>query len=143
MKITAILSDSFLAGKTSTKFATDWVHLSSPEKAVIAQFMVDVGEGKSLVGKNKPSWVDDNHEKIPGTDGYEQESYWHYHCGPGWNTYTFKGYTVDLAFNPNGKASQECIHYFKKSISEIVIVGYSRVHIPFLVSDWGPNPFFD
>ncbi|WP_210506806.1 hypothetical protein [Pantoea ananatis] len=142
MKIKATLSDEFNPGFLDKQFSTDWIHLTPDEKKVIAQFAVDLGEGKALKGKNKPSWVDDNFEKISGSDGYEQENYWHYHCGPTWYESTFKGMTVDLKFNPNGMASDQCIHYIKNSDDKITIVGYSRQHIPFLPSDWGDNPFF-
>ena len=103
--------------------------------------MEDVANGRSLVGKNKPSWVDDNHEKIPGTDNYEQQNYWHYHCGPTWYPNTFKNHTVNLKFNPSGKHSNECIHYAKDG-DKIIVVGYSREHIPFLPSDYNDNPLF-
>lgn len=142
MKITATLSDEFLLGEYETNFATDWPFLNPKEQKVIAEFIYAVGNSEPLKGKNKPSWVDDNYEKITGTDGYEEGCYWHYHCGPGWRPSTFKGLTIDLKFNPNGMHSDECIHYIKHNESSITIVGYSRKHIPYLLSDYGNSPFF-
>ncbi|MCP1438021.1 hypothetical protein J3D56_001457 [Erwinia persicina] len=142
MKIQATLSDEFNPGSLDEPFSTDWIYLTPDEQRTIARFAIDIGEGRALKGKNKPSWVNDNYEKIAGSDGYEEQNYWHYHCGPTWYEETFKGLTVDLRFNPNGMASDECIHYIKKSDTQITIIGYSRRHIPFLASDWGENPFF-
>ncbi|ENV9332119.1 hypothetical protein ACV822_004638 [Klebsiella aerogenes] len=143
MKITATLSDAFLDGEYDTEFAADWGYLTSQEQAVIAEFMHNIGNGYALRGKNKPSWVYDDYETIPGTSGYEAENYWHYHCGPTWNNAPFKSQTIDLKFNPGGMQSNECIHYAKVSSTEIVIVGYSRNHIPFLKSEDTLNPFFN
>lgn len=142
MKITATLSDSFLLGQYDTEFATDWPFLDADEQQTIAQFMHDVGNDFALRGKNKPSWVNDDHEKIPGTDDYERQKYWHYHCGPSWYQSTFRGQTLNLKFNPNGMHSLECIHYVRESDDRITIVGYSKNHIPFLTSDDPRNPFF-
>lgn len=140
--ITATLSGFFREGANNSDFCTDWPFLSESEQKKIAQFVVDLGEGKSLIGKNKPSHVDDNYDKIEGADGYEENGYWHYHSGLSWFPHTFKCYTVRLAFNPGGKASRECIHYYKKGADEIVIVGYSKNHIPFMLADDPLNPFF-
>ncbi|WP_225371497.1 hypothetical protein [Klebsiella pneumoniae] len=142
MKITATFSDAFLEGDYDTEFATDWKFLTPEEQAVIAEFMHDVGNGYALRGKNKPSWVYDDYGTIPGTNGYMAENYWHYHCGPTWNSAPFKSQTIDLKFNPGGMQSGECIHYAKISSDSIVIVGYSRKHIPFLKSEDSNNPFF-
>lgn len=141
--ITAILSGFFRDGGNNTDFCTDWPFLSVEERKKIAGFVKDLGEGTPVVGKNKPSHVNDNFDKIYGTDGYEQNNYWHYHCGESWLKHTYKAHTVRLKFNPNGQASCECIHYYKESEDKIVIVGYSRNHIPFLLSDIDKNPFFD
>ncbi|SLK13589.1 hypothetical protein SAMN03159434_1105 [Enterobacter sp. NFR05] len=141
MKFITRISNSFLTGTSNIPFATDGPNLTDQELKVIQDFLEDVANGRSLVGKNKPSWVDDNYDKIPGSDNYEQENYWHYHCGPTWYPNTFKNHTVDLKFNPGGKHSNECIHYAKDG-DEIVIVGYSRDHIPFLSSDYNDNPLF-
>ena len=142
MKFSVRISDGFIQGTSNIPFAIDGQHLTDNELEIIQKFLEDVINGRSLVGKNKPSWVDDNYDKIPGSDNYEQENYWHYHCGPSWKDYTFKNHTVDLNFNPSGKHSKECIHYSKFD-DEIVIVGFSRDHIPFLSSDNGNNPLFE
>ncbi|WP_225182172.1 hypothetical protein [Pectobacterium aroidearum] len=142
MKITATFSHLFLQGDGNTPFAVDGPFLTEEERLTIAEFMKDLGEGKPLRGKNKPSWVNDDHEDIPGSEAYKDLNYWHYHCGTTWNEATFKGMTIDLKFNPNGMHSNECIHYIKESDSKITIVGYSREHVPFLSPNDKRNPFF-
>ncbi|AUO58626.1 TPA: hypothetical protein IF963_001152 [Escherichia coli] len=142
MKFNIRISNSFLHGESNTPFAVDGPFLTDDEIKIIQRFLEDVANGRALVGKNKPSWVDDNHDKIPGSDNYEQENYWHYHCGPTWYPNTFKNYTINLNFNPGGMHSNECIHYAKND-NEIVIVGFSREHIPFLSSDGNNNPLFN
>ncbi|MEN3751666.1 hypothetical protein ABC733_00085 [Mangrovibacter sp. SLW1] len=131
MKIIATLADSFMNGSSDDLFATDWPFLTVTERRNIAEFMVYLGRDYALKGKNKPSWVDDYHNTIPGTDDYERLNYWHYHCGPTWNVNTFRSQTINLKFNPGGMHSSECIHYVRESDTSIVIVGYSRNHIPF------------
>lgn len=141
MKFIPRISHGFRTGKSDVPFAVDGPQLTDLELEVIQQFLEDVANGRSLAGKNKPSWVDDNFNKLPNSDNYEQQNYWHYHCGPTWKHYTFKNRTVDLAFNPGGKHSSECIHYSKNG-NEILIVGYSRIHVPFQASDLNDNPLF-
>ena len=141
MKFKTSVATGFITGESNIPFAVDGPNLTDDELKVIQSFLEDVANGRSLVGKNKPSWVDDNHEKIPGTDNYEQQNYWHYHCGPTWYPNTFKNHTVNLKFNPSGKHSNECINYAKDG-DKIIVVGYSREHIPFLPSDYNDNPLF-
>ena len=80
MKFNIRISNSFLHGESNTPFAVDGPFLTDDEIKIIQRFLENVANGRALVGKNKPSWVDDNHDKIPGSDNYEQENYWHYHC---------------------------------------------------------------
>ncbi|HHT0060528.1 TPA: hypothetical protein ACTXAJ_003382 [Raoultella planticola] len=141
MKFKTSVATGFITGESNIPFAVDGPNLTDDELKVIQSFLEDVANGRSLVGKNKPSWVDDNHDKIPGSDNYEQQNYWHYHCGPTWYPHTFKNHTVNLKFNPGGKHSNECIHYAKDG-DKIIVVGFSREHIPFLPSDYNNNPLF-
>ncbi|EKP1132995.1 TPA: hypothetical protein ACYEOW_001175 [Raoultella terrigena] len=141
--IIATLSASFREGTNNSSFCTDWPFLTNDEQRKIAQLVVDLGAGTSLVGKNKPSHVYDDFGKIKGSDGYEECGYWHYHCGITWIPHTYKCHTIALRFNPDGMASDECIHYYKEDEDKIVIVGYSKQHSPFMLSDVPGNPFFD
>ncbi len=143
MRITATLSAAFVSGQNNIPFAVDGQNLTQEELRCIKKFEDDLYNDVPLLGKNKPSWVNDNYEKIPGSDNYKDANYWHYHCGPTWRVGTYKGHTVDLAFNPGGMRSNECIHYAKTSDDTITIVGYSRLHIPFPPSDYGDNPLFE
>ncbi|WP_313795356.1 hypothetical protein [Serratia sp. (in: enterobacteria)] len=142
MKFKAKIAEGFKHGNSNTDFAVDGPHLTDDEIRVIQKFMEDIAQGNPLRGKNKPSWVDDDHNFIPGTEGYREENYWHYHCGPAWKKFTFRGFTYDLKFNPGGEHSKQCIHYAKISEDQISIVGYSRDHLPFKLSRHKDNPFF-
>lgn len=70
--IIATLSASFREGTNNSSFCTDWPFLTNDEQRKIAQLVVDLGAGTSLVGKNKPSHVYDDFGKIKGSDGYEE-----------------------------------------------------------------------
>lgn len=143
MAFKGTLSGYFLDGENNTDFCTDWNFLTTEEKRNIINFVKEIAEKEYVKGKNKESWVDDYHQEIYGADGYKEENYWHYHCGPTWSKAPFKSMTKCLFFNPGGAASQQCIHYYPSEESnEIIIVGYSRNHIPFLLPDDPNNKFF-
>ncbi|KAF6685042.1 hypothetical protein [Pantoea sp. EKM20T] len=144
MGLKGTLSGHFLEGENDTLFCTDWRYLTPDEKISILTFIKDIDEQTHVIGKNKESWLDDDRDEILGAEGYKDENYWHYHCGPGWYHNTFRCMTKCLYFNPGGKASHECIHYYPvpEENGKIVVVGYSRIHIPFLRSDDPRNPFF-
>lgn len=143
MAITGIISQAFRDGDNNTKFSTDWKHLTEDERDAILDFIDEISEKEYIKGKNKESWLDDDREKIPDTDGYEEDKYWHYHCGPTWRYHTFKSMTRCLYFNPGGMASPECIHYYHLSPDQIMIVGFSRDHDPFLKSEDPRNLFYN
>ncbi|MCA6941322.1 hypothetical protein LF927_09010 [Pectobacterium polaris] len=142
MSIKGILSEGFLDGGNNTPFSVDWRHLTEDEQDLILSFLKEINIQEDVIGKNKESWLTDQRQKIPLTDGYEAECYWHYHSGPTWDHNSFRNRTRCLVFNPGGKASPECIHYYPVSSDEIIIVGFSRDHIPFIPSDVPNNPFF-
>ncbi|HHL1593982.1 hypothetical protein [Klebsiella quasipneumoniae] len=144
MAFKGTLSGYFRDGENDTEFCTDWKFLTKEEKTEIINFIKEIAEKEFITGKNKESWVDDNHQDIPGADGYRDENYWHYHCGPDWAGGRLKSMTKCLFFNPGGMASQQCIHYYplENEENEIVIIGYSRNHIPFLLPDDPNNKFF-
>ena len=73
MKFKPRVAFGFRTGVSNEPFAVDGPHLTDLELETIQNFMEDVANGRTLVGKNKPSWVDDNYDKIPGSDNYEQE----------------------------------------------------------------------
>lgn len=132
---TVSLDEAFQFGNENTDYFVDFPHLSDAQKVTLATFMGKVLRGEDLRGKNKPSWLDDDCNKIPGTDGYEENNYWHYHCGPGYSDKARFGMTINLVFNANGDSSSEVIHYAKVSSDEIMIVGFSPTHLPFPSSD--------
>ncbi|MBQ4781240.1 hypothetical protein F9U38_12050 [Pectobacterium versatile] len=138
------ISGFFRDGDNNTEFCTDWKFLTADEKTNILEFIKEISTKEYINGKNKESWVDDNHHDIQGAEGYKEENYWHYHCGPKWFQTKLKSITKCMHFNPDGLSSYECIHYYPSSETknEIIIVGYSRNHIPFLLPSDPDNAFF-
>lgn len=143
MAITGVISQAFRDGDNDTTFTTDWKYLSEEERDVILDFIDEISEKDFVKGKNTESWLNDDRDKIPGTDGYENDGYWHYHCGPTWRYNSFKCMTRCLYFNPGGMVSPQCIHYYHDGPEKIYIVGFSRDHDPFLKSDDIKNLFFN
>lgn len=140
-----ILDDAFIDGSTKTDFFVDFKHLNDVQIQSISTFVAKVSNNEPLPGKNKPSWLDDNLQKLPHTDNYEDNNFWHYHCGPNFNTGKSFSMTFNLTTNLNGATSAEVIHYVKVTDDEIQIVGFSPKHQPFPSSDKleDDNPLFD
>lgn len=141
-KFNVRLDEPFQKGSLDEEFFTDLPKMNQEQKQALAKFISHVTNGQSLPGKNKPSYLNDSLEKIPGTSAYEEGNYWHYHCGPGYNSSSNFSMTFDLGINLNGSTSSEVIHYIKENRDSILIVGYSPKHIPFPNSDDGTNPLF-
>lgn len=144
VKFTVRLDEPFQSGDLNEKSFVDLPHMDKTQKSALAKFIAQATNGEPLPGKNKPSYLNDNLEKIPGTDAYENGHYWHYHCGPNYGSNINFAMTFDLQMNLNGYPSPEVIHYIKeeKDPASILIVGYSPTHIPFPNSDDGNNPLF-
>ncbi|PIJ42822.1 hypothetical protein [Tatumella sp. OPLPL6] len=136
------LSESFLDGHNDTAFSTDWRNLTDDERKIIADFIVEIRDNEYVDGKNKQSWLSDSGKTMPYSTGYQRENYWHYHSGPSWDNRGAYDFTKCMYANVKGRGSKECIHYYPVSNSEIIIVGFSRDHIPFIPSDDPSNPFF-
>lgn len=122
----------------------DLKNLNTDEIRLLTTFITKVTKEESLVGKNKPSWLNDQGEKIEDTDAYEEGNYWHYHCGPYSDSSCLQVMTFNLNFNPKGMTSNAVIHYQKEKDGKVVIVGFSPTHLPFPKSD-DPhdNPLFE
>jgi len=147
------LSASFRDGDIAGPFFYDYFTIPESDRLrvheVIRDFRARVMIGAALRGKNKPSWEDDGGATLPHTEGYQELNYWHYHCGPSWKSSPYFSPTYGLQRNIYGDTSAEVIHYRKVldaagDVAEIVIVGYSPEHIPFLPSDdpHQPNEYF-
>ena len=137
------LDTPFQEGTLDEDFFTDLPQMDQTQKKALAKFIKNVTDGEPLPGKNKPSHLNDNLQKIPGTDAYEEGRYWHYHCGPDYGNSSKFSMTFDLQLNLNGSTSAEVIHYIKEEeANSILIVGYSPKHTPFPNSDDGNNPLF-
>lgn len=123
---------SFLLGACNTDFCVDEDSLSPGESEAFYNWVKDLLAGHSHSGRNKESWIDKNGGEIAGAASYKNNNGWHYHCGP---TIYSTG-TVDtpptLDRNMLGDSTEEAVHYSKAFSGTIVILGYSRKHVPFL-----------
>ncbi|EHB5526839.1 hypothetical protein JX085_000929 [Vibrio cholerae] len=139
------LADAFTTGDLDSYNFKDLNYLSDEQEKALASFIDSVEAGNPLVGKNKPSWLNDDLVVLPYTSSYQELNYWHYHCGPSYSGTKVKNLTFDLALNLDGMTSAEVIHYTKEEDGSITIVAFSPEHVPFPSSDdpMQPNPLFD
>ncbi|MDH2997158.1 hypothetical protein A1D22_05660 [Pasteurellaceae bacterium LFhippo2] len=117
--------------------------LSEEQRQLLFSFAKDVMQDKALMGKNKPSWLNDNLDEIIGAEDYKENSYWHYHCGEFNPNSKIRSLTYQLKLNLDGLTSRAVIHYQKVSEDEITIVAFSPEHIPFPKVDDPDNPLFE
>ncbi|OOF40845.1 hypothetical protein BKK47_02765 [Rodentibacter mrazii] len=136
-------SEAFRSGTANNRQFVDMPFLSKAQKNLIFVFARDVMLDKALVGKNKPSWLDDNLDEIPNTENYQANHFWHYHCGEFDPGAKVRRLTYQLQLNLEGLTSAAVLHYRKVSQEEITIVGFSPIHIPFPKEDDPDNPLFD
>lgn len=143
--IAVTLDEAFTTGELNSTEFKDLNYLSDDEMEALALFIDNVETGKGLVGKNKPSWLDDNLDELPHTSSYKDLNYWHYHSGPDYSGSAAKSLTYDLKLNLNGITSSEVIHYIKDSHDSITIVAFTPEHTPFPRSDDpnNTNPLFE
>ncbi len=122
----------------------DYDYLNDQQADAVDRFVFAVSSGQPLPGKNKPSWQDNNGNKLPNTQSYEQGNFWHYHCGPSYGQQAVKSMTFDLNINLNGQTSAEVLFYVKENDGSITIEGFCANHVPFPASDDPdkPNPLF-
>lgn len=142
MAIDVLISDEFKLGKTNNTKFVDFPFLNEVQFELLLDFVEYVSNGKALLGKNKPSWLDDNLDIIPDTESYQAFNFWHYHCGEFDPNVPIRALTYQLKLNLDGLTSAAVIHYRKLSETEIVIVGYSPIHVPFPKEDDPENPLF-
>ena len=144
MRIKVKLDPAFEEGDLDSTDFVDAPNLSEEAADQLDKFTTHVLNGDPLVGKNKPSWLDDNQNVLPNTASYKEGDYWHYHCGEYYEFQRVKNLTYDLGLNIEGLTSPSVVHYIKESLNSIVIVGYSPEHIPFPPSDHPrkANPLF-
>jgi hypothetical protein len=137
------IHSAFQSGKLNEEFFVDLPHLKPEHQAALTTFLGKITREEPLLGKNKPSWLNDSHKKIPGTDAYEEGNYWHYHCGPYGDSVTVRSMTYNLGYNAQGLTSKEVIHYQKLEDGTVLVVGFSPIHEPFPRSDEPHhNPLF-
>jgi hypothetical protein len=139
------IDPSFEDGNLNTRFFKDFKYLDESELQALTTFIAHVSCNKPLIGKNKPSWLDDNLNELPYTLSYREGRYWHYHSGPSYTQSKVRALTHQLKANFNGITSPQVIHYIKKTNNIITVVGFSPEHVPFTPSDH-PNkedPLFE
>lgn len=122
----------------------DFPYLNDQQAFAVDRFMIAVSQGHPLPGKNKPSWQDNDGNRLPLTHSYEQAGFWHYHCGPSYSQRPVTSMTFDLKINIDGLTSAEILFYVKESDGSITIEGFCAEHDPFPQSDdpKKPHPLF-
>ncbi|WP_080631815.1 hypothetical protein [Aeromonas dhakensis] len=122
----------------------DYPHLNDEQADAVHRFIYDVSQGNPLPGKNKPSWQDNNGNRLPKTQSYEQAGFWHYHCGPSFSQKPVTSLTFGLNVNIDGITSAEVLFYVKEPDGSITIEGFCANHYPFPQSDdpRKPHPLF-
>lgn len=116
--------------------------MSELQRELLFAFIRDVRADKGIMGKNKPSWLDDNLDEIPNTENYQANRFWHYHCGEFDPNVKIRALTYQLKLNLDGLTSAAILHYRKVSNEEVTVVGFSPIHIPFPYEDDPDNPLF-
>lgn len=136
------VSESFKKGKTNNAKFIDLPFMSELQRELLFAFIRDVRADKGIMGKNKPSWLDDNLDEIPNTENYQANRFWHYHCGEFDPNAKIRALTYQLKLNLDGLTSSAILHYRKVSNEEVTVVGFSPIHIPFPYEDDPDNPLF-
>ncbi len=122
----------------------DYPNLNDQQASAVDRFVYAVSNGDALPGKNKPSWEDNHGNRMPNTQSYEKEGFWHYHCGPSYSQRAVTSMTFDLNANVDGITSAEVLFYVKESDGSITVEGFCANHYPFPQSDdpKKPHPLF-
>ncbi|EPE4174719.1 hypothetical protein [Yersinia rochesterensis] len=138
------LADDFSFGSQNSPEFVDVPFMAREHLQALALFVHNVTNNIPLKGKNKPSWLNDDQDRLPHTHSYEMGNYWHYHCGPNYSNQKIKSLTYNLSMNLDGLTSPEVIHYQKLDDKNILVVGFSPYHVPFPPSDKPgfSNPLF-
>lgn len=133
------LHPKFEHGNSDTEILTDFPFMDRNEKIRLAHWVHKIVQGEPHEGMNKPSWLNDG-RMIPSAQDYMKNNVWHYHCGPyegSSGTYYATENTLDE--NISGKRSSQIYHYTKQK-EIIIVLGYSRQHIPFPIGNSKSNP---
>lgn len=131
-KITEVhFHPSFEFGTSNNLVVTDWPFMTTIERDRLANWAADILADQSVPGQNKPSWTNKG-QLLKAAKIYQENNVWHYHCGP---TYvpSPSGYLMTnsmLSENLRGKTSPEIYHYTKHQ-EVLIVLGFSRDHIPF------------
>jgi|SRR5471030_606078 len=133
------LHPRFEFGTTDKASVTDMPFMTDDEKLRLALWMNGILDGEEHEGLNKPSWTNGG-QVIPKTQAYQDNNVWHYHCGPYTSAYANHRMTDSLlSENNQGKSSPEIYHYAKQQ-DVIIVLGFSRSHLPFPDATSKTNP---
>ncbi len=131
----------FFSGSRDSQFHVDIPKLTADEYARLEAFIDFVLDAEDLSGRNKPSYTDENGKPIYSAILYSHTNAWHYHSGPYSRIHGTVKTPPHLPENLKGASSAEIVHYIKdESNKTIILIGYSREHIPFPKSDSRSNP---
>ncbi|MDK2126233.1 hypothetical protein [Parachitinimonas caeni] len=131
---------SFFDGDRDDQQHVDMKKLSDAEIDTLMLFQNSVLERTNLKGRNKESHTDEHGNAIGSALSYAQCCVWHYHAGPYQNGVQ-NDTTPDLPVNLKGCGSAAIIHYIKDIPNRrIIVIGYSREHIPFPQANSRNNP---
>lgn len=134
-----LLSSQFTQGNLNGEFFQDLPYFTDEQLERLLDFIESVEQGRSLIGKNKSSWQNNQGKPIPNTEAYQKGNCWHYHCGP-YESQIPHCYTLNLAWNVQGLTSSAVLHYQKISTDAIFILAYSPKHLPFPHENFPNNP---
>jgi len=127
----------FLEGSTVNGVHADAKALTDAEVEHLLNFFNRIIEGKTLKGRNKESYTDQTGKLIFRALNYKKYNAWHYHSGP--YDKQPKVWTLpSLPTNLDGSHSAPVVHYIKAK-GKVIIIGYSRDHIPFPDGDSRSN----
>ena len=120
----------FETGQSDKPALTDAPFMTEKEQERMEQWVLDIMTGQPLEGLNKPSWTHGG-ATLSSAKAYRDNNVWHYHCGPYRSVPPGHRMTgCDLPENLMGKPSAAIYHYAKQH-DVIVVLGFSREHIPF------------
>lgn len=142
MSINILISDEFKFGQTNNRKFIDLPFLNQSQLGLVIRFLQEVSNDKALLGKNKPSWLNDQLDDILSSENYKANNFWHYHCGEFDPHAKVRRLTYHLQLNLEGLTSAAIIHYQKITDDEIILVGFSPIHIPFPLENDPDNPLF-
>lgn len=132
---------AFAEGNCSTQYFKDLSALNDDEFDALFQFIDDVTSGNALKGRNKPSWLDRQGNKLRNSETYENCNVWHYHAGP--FSQSAAPVTPNIRKQNLGhNVSNSVIHYtwLGRTQDELIVLGFSPEHHKFPIPSSKNDP---